>query len=259
MFEQDRFVVRLQQRVQGEPAIRTCFLAGSYGRRVEDGYSDLDVAFVFRDGPARDAAYADRRLFVRSILPYVPARSFDADHVRPHFHIVLYSNGTKADFRYEAADSLAPNPWDRDLRLLKDADGWGERFQAACARVPPSRPTITAAELERLDERFWIMLWDAARQLMRGDVEKPFAIYLQLFTLTIERLLPLLPAAEPARAPLMRLQYDADPAATLRGLNELLGAYLAARERVANRYQLLLTTDPAFEREIRRLLDRTGR
>ena len=112
MFEQDRVIVRLQQRVRSEADIVACFLAGSYGRRTQDDYSDLDVALVFADAPSRDDAYAKRVAFVQSILPYVPAKSFDADHIRPHFHICLYSNGTKADFRYETMDALQPNPWD---------------------------------------------------------------------------------------------------------------------------------------------------
>ena len=83
MFEQDRVIVRLQQRVLGEAAILTCFLAGSYGRRTADAYSDLDVVLVFAGEEERAAAFERRQEFAQSVLPYVPARSFDA--TPPHY------------------------------------------------------------------------------------------------------------------------------------------------------------------------------
>ena len=113
MFEQDRVLLRLQQRVLAEPQVLICFLGGSYGRGTQDEYSDVDVALVFAGDESRARAFEGRKEFVRSILPYVPAKSFDATHVRPHLHIALYSNGSKVDYRYETKESLAPNPWDR--------------------------------------------------------------------------------------------------------------------------------------------------
>ena len=84
MFEQDRVLVRLQQRVLSEGDIVACFLSGSYGRRQNDPYSDMDVAFVFADQAARERAWRQRRGFAQSVMQYVPAKSFDAAHVRPH-------------------------------------------------------------------------------------------------------------------------------------------------------------------------------
>jgi signal-transduction protein with cAMP-binding, CBS, and nucleotidyltransferase domain len=89
MFEQDRVLLRLQQRVLAEPEVLVCFLSGSYGRGEQDAFSDLDVAMVFADEDSRETAFEQRRDFVRSVLPYVPAKSFDAAHVRPYFHIAL--------------------------------------------------------------------------------------------------------------------------------------------------------------------------
>ena len=129
MFEQDRVLLRLQQRALGETAIAACFLTGSYGRRTADVYSDLDVALVFADEAARERAWADRRDFVRSVVPFVAVKSFDAGHVRPFLHIALYSNGAKVDYRYETKESLPPSYWDRDMRILKDDGGWLESFQ----------------------------------------------------------------------------------------------------------------------------------
>jgi hypothetical protein len=174
MFEQDRFIVRLQQSVMRESDIEICFLTGAHGRRTEDAYSDLDVVFVFPDTATRDSAWERRRDFTRSILPYVPARSFDADHLRPHLHVALYGNGAKVDYRYEARDEIAPQPEDRELRILKDSDNWAENYQAASARIIPTQPRMEAAELERIDARFWGLFWDVFRQLLRGDARTPF-------------------------------------------------------------------------------------
>lgn len=256
MFEQDRVIVRLQQRVRSETDILACFLSGSYGRRTQDGYSDLDIALVFASAATRDAAYAKRADFVRSVLPYVPAKSFDADHIRPYFHICLYSNGTKADFRYETVDDLQPNPWDREINILKDDHEWAARYQAACARLPFPQPAITAAELAALDNRFWVMFWDTYRLLQRGDFVKPFAIYLQLFDLTLLRLLELLPPGEPAHDALLRLSYSPDTPATSAHLRQLMNAYLAARAAIVSQFRLLFTPNQPFENQILRLLQR---
>lgn len=252
MFEQDRVIVRLQQRVMREPQVLVCFLAGSYGRRTQDAYSDLDVALVFGSSTEREASFSQRVAFVQSVLPYVPAKSFDADHIRPYFHIVLYGNGTKADFRYETQEELQPNPWDRELRILKDHAGWGEQYQAACAQLAFPSPTISAGELEALDNRFWVMFWDSYRQILRGNYDKPFGVYLQLFEFTFKRLIELLPAEDPARAPLFVLHYHPQSQTTLPHLQQLLQAYRQAREAVVRRYKLMFMPNVAFERELLR-------
>lgn len=255
MFEQERVIVRLQQRVLAERNIFACFLAGSYGRRREDAYSDLDVALIFADEQSRQATWEERRDFVRSVTPYVPARSFDAEHVRPYFHITLYSNGSKVDYRYETL-ALVPNPWDRDIRILKDSDGWAEQYQAACAQTGQPQPRLTAAELEQLDERFWVMFWDVYRQVLRGDGDKPFTTYLELLHFTLPPLLKVLPPEEPARQGLLTAYFVRDTKATRAHLQELLRAYLAARTAVVRRLQLMFTPDTRFENEIQRLVQR---
>jgi hypothetical protein len=261
MFEQERVIVRLQQRVLAEPAIVACFLGGSYGRRQDDAYSDLDVALVFGDAAERAAAYSRRQEFVRSVLPYVPVRSFDAEHVRPFFHIALFANGAKVDYRYESVTELTPNAADRDIRLLKDSDGWGARFQAASAQAAPTETLgrITAVELAELDTRFWIMYWDAYRLLLRGDADKPFTIYVQLVAVTLPRLVGLLPAGDPARSGLQRLAYSADTRATAGGMRQLLDAYVTARSAVARRHNLPLARGDAFEESLRRLVEKSAR
>lgn len=254
MFEQDRVLVRLQQRVLQERDILVCFLSGSFGRGTADAYSDLDVALVFADEGRREMAYRQRREFAQSVLPYVPAKSFDASHVRSYFHIALYSNGAKVDYRYETQDSLVPNPWDREIRLLKDTGGWGERFQAASKALAPtiSQSSITTEALTTLDERFWVMFMDVYRLLKRGDHSKPFPIYLQLVYHTLPQLLALVPPEDPAHQGLIRLRYDHDTKATAAGLVKLLDAYLAARSAVVRRHKLAFIANDSFERELRR-------
>jgi hypothetical protein len=255
MFEQDRVLVRLQQRVMSEGDIVACFLAGSYGRRQSDPYSDMDIALVFADEGARERAWRQRRDFVQSVMQYVPAKSFDAVHVRPYFHIALYSNGTKADYRYELQAELEPNPWDRDIRILKDHDGWADRYQNACARALLPQPQLTAAELTALDERFWVMLWDAFRLLLRGDGDKPFTIYLELLHFTLPPLLHILPPEDLARQPLLHAQFNhQDTQATAVHLHNLLQAYLNARTAVVQRLHLDFSPDTRFEAAVQSLI-----
>jgi hypothetical protein len=256
LFEQDRVLVRLQQRVQGERSIAACFLSGSFGRRAEDAFSDLDVALVFDDETERQTAWSERRDFVRSIVPFVAVKSFDAVHVRPYFHIALYSNGAKVDFRYETKTSLQPSYWDRDIRILKDDDGWLETFQAQSAQAPLTQPQLTTAELTALDERFWVMFMDAFRLLKRGDYDKPFTIYLELLHFTLPPLLRVLPPEEPARQKLLRAGYSANTKQTLSGLVDLLEAYVAARTAVIQRLHLPFTPEKSFESAIQQLIQK---
>lgn len=254
MFEQERFIGRLQRHVMTDPAIKVCFLSGSFGRRTEDAYSDVDIALVYTEEAARAPAWDKRHSLATTVMPYVALRSFDATHVRPFLHIALYSNGTKADYRFETLTGLQPNPWDREIRLLKDSDGWGEQFQAASSRLAPPQPYISPNDLAALDDRFWIMLWDALRLLKRGDTDKPFVVYLELLYFTLPPLLAALPAEDPAHQKLLRASYSRDAAATARGLAELLDAYVAARSAVVRRQNLALSPNTAFESEIRRLV-----
>lgn len=256
MFEQERFIGRLQRHVQGEHSIIACFLSGSFGRRLEDDYSDLDIALVYADEAARDRGWQQRRDFVRAVMPYVPARSFDAGHLRPSFHIALYSNGTKADYRFEAQELLQPSPWDRDIRIVKDSGRWAEDYQAASTRLALPQPYLSADELIALDNRFWIMFWDVLRLLKRGDADKPFTIYLELLHFSLPPLLRVLPPEEPTRQGLLTAAYSQDTAATAQHMGRLLDAYLAARTAVIQRQRLLFTPDRAFENEMQRLVAR---
>ncbi|MFQ5434213.1 MAG: aminoglycoside 6-adenylyltransferase [Anaerolineae bacterium] len=255
-FEQDRVLVRLQQRVIGDREIAACFLSGSYGKRREDGFSDLDVALVFSTDAGRDLAWDKRKTFVQSVLPYVPSRSFDALHVRPYLHIALYRNGAKVDYRYESQESLTATAWDRDIRVLKDRDGWLKQFQAAAAQAILPQPQISPAELRALDDRFWVMLMDVFRLLRRGDWQKPFTIYLELLHFTLPPLLQALPPEDPAYEHLLSASYGRDPQATRRHLVNLLEAYVAARTAVIHRQRLDFPVDAPFENGIISLVKR---
>ncbi len=256
MFEQDRVILRLQQRVDREPAIRVCFLAGSYGRRASDDFSDLDVALVFVDEASRETAWLERREFIQSVLPFVSSKSFDATHIRPYFHIALYSNGAKVDYRYDTLKSLQPNPWDREIRLLKDSAGWADRFQAASAQSVMEQPRLSAIELAELDDRFWVMFWDVYRLLLRGDYDKPFTIYLELLHFSLPPLLHVLPPEEPTRQNLLQAGFGHDTQATVVQMANLLQAYEAARAKVVERLHLAFVANHPFETAIKQMVEK---
>jgi hypothetical protein len=256
MFEQDRFIVRLQQSIMRETDVEVCFLSGSHGRRSEDAYSDVDVVLVFADAESRDAAWARRHDFVRSILPYVPARSYDAGHIRPHLHVALYSNGAKVDYRYEARGEIAPQPEDREIRILKESDHWAESYQAASARIIPTQTRIEAAELERIDNRFWALFWDVYRLLLRGNTRTPYTTYLELLYFTVPPLLRALPPEDPAHEGLVQAFYSREAVPTLQHLRGLFDAYRAARSAVIRRHHTAYVPDSAFERGIEQILQR---
>ena len=252
MFEQDRVIVRLQQQVLREKTIVACFLAGSYGRGTADSYSDLDVVLVFADQTSRDQAYDRRREFIQSVLPYVPAKSFDADHVMPYLHIALYSNGAKVDYHYEIKSNLDQVKSEENIRVLKDKIGWSERLQPKTTAPPPAvkTPTISLKMLSDLDNRFWVIYMDIYRLLLRGDTDKSYPIYLELLHFTIPNMLPFLPADSPARLNLINAYFSQDAAVTLKHLKVMLPAYLAARSELVNRNNLTFETNVNFEREI---------
>ncbi len=259
MFEQERFIGRLQRYVLAEPSIVACYLLGSFGRRTEDAYSDVDANLIYRDDLDREAAWAQRRQLVNEVMPYVPVRSYDAAHVQPYLHIALYSNGTKADYLFDTQSGHAPSPYEREIRILKDTGGWAEQHQAASARLAIPQPYLSSDELAAIDDRFWGTAWDVVRLLKRGDVDKPFPFYLRLLNFTVPPLLQTLPPEDPAYQGLLRAYYSQDAAATARGVADLVEAYLAARSAVVRRQNLAFTPNTAFESEIRRWFDRLAR
>ena len=258
MFEQDRFIVRLQQRITREEAIVACFLSGSFGRRTSDAFSDLDVGLVYTDDETRDVAWHKRFEFVKDVLPYVPAKSFDADHVRPYFHIALYSNGAKVDYRFESQTNLIPTTWDREIRILKDTGGWAQAFADRCSQTFSPPPRISREEMTRLDHRFWVMFWDIYRLLLRGDADKGFSIYLELLHFTLPPFLRILPPEDASRKALIVASYDYDTRATLAHMRSLLDAYQEARSAVIRRTNVAFIPNSGFEQAIRRLIERSG-
>ncbi len=256
MFEQERMIGRIQRRVLAEPSVRVCFLSGSYGRRTEDAFSDIDVALVFRDESGRNIAWRGREAFVNDVMPYVPVKAFDGDHIRPYFYISLFSNGSKVDWRYETEDTLKPNPWDANIRILKDNNGWGDTFQNASACLAFPQPRITVEELSALDNQFWVMFWDILRLLKRGDTDKPFAIYLELLYATLPPLLRVLPAEDTTRQGLLVAGYGRDAQKNRTQMVSLLDAYLAARSAIISRHNLAFFPNQGFESEIKRLVQK---
>jgi hypothetical protein len=256
MFEQDRFIVRLQQRVMREGSIEICFLAGSFGMRREDAFSDLDVVLIFGDAEAFEVAWRERRAFARSVLPYVPAKSFDATHVQPYFHVALYGNGAKVDYLFTTRERMRPTAAHREIRILKDQDGWAEAHQAASAAIVPTRERMEAAEMATIDDRFWVMFWDVYRLLMRGDTDKPFTVYLELLYFTLPPLLRVLPVEDPAYQGLLHAHYGLDATVNLQHMSQLKDAYVAARTAVLRRHHVGFVPDSAFERSLEQTMSR---
>ncbi|MEZ4516096.1 MAG: hypothetical protein R3C44_04395 [Chloroflexota bacterium] len=259
MFEQERLIGRLQRHVMADQMVTACYLLGSFGRRTEDAYSDVDVNLIYADDTTRDLAWADRRKLVNDVMPYVPVRSYDAVHRLPYLHIALYSNGTKADFLFETQAGREASPFEREIRILKDSNGWAEQHQAASARLAIPQPYLSGDELGAIDDRFWGMAWDVVRLLKRGDADKPFAIYLQLLYFTLPPLLQTLPPEEPAHQALLRADYSRNTQATARGIADLVDAYVVARSAIIRRQNLVYPVNTGFESETRRLIDRLAR
>jgi hypothetical protein len=185
-------------------------------------------------------------------MPYVPLKAFDGQHVRPFLYITLFSNGSKIDYRFEAANTLEPNPWDGQMRILKDSSGWAEHYQSESLQLRKPQPALGSNELVALDQRFWVMFWDTLRLLARGDTEKPFTIYLELLSFTLPPLLRALPEGSPAREGLINAYYRRDARATAQHLTPLMDAYLSARSAIVKAYHLQPVGDQAFESELRR-------
>ncbi|GMQ78899.1 MAG: hypothetical protein BMS9Abin02_1445 [Anaerolineae bacterium] len=257
MFEQDRVLVRLQQYILQDEQIHACFLAGSYGRGKNDKFSDLDLILLFADEESRDRAYVQRHQFVISVLPYLSAKSFDADHVKPHMHIALYGNGAKVDFTYETVN-IKPQFELRDMRILKESGGWASAFLHECAAQAPTieKATTAADTLTAIDDRFWIMFMDVYRQLLRGDHDAPFPIYIQMIYFTIPELLKLLPQEDPAYQALFEIHYSQDTGATIKHMQRLMRAYLGARDAFVKRHHLHFQADSNFERVLLKKIER---
>jgi hypothetical protein len=254
-FEEDRFVVRLHQKVLTESAIVACWLGGSVIRLPEDPYSDFFICLVYADEGAREVAWGQRHPFCQAILSYVPAKSVDQGAYR---HSVLYGNGAQADFRFEAQTVLEPQSADSAIKILKETpDQWAARHQARSRSLPTWQSPLTSAEIQALDNRFWISFWKIHRQLWRGQSDGPFAHWLPFVADVLPPLLAQLPEEDPARQALIDLAWSRDVAATRRNLHRFGRAWLAARDAIVRRDRLAFTPDTVFERQLQRLLEKT--
>jgi hypothetical protein len=144
------------------------------------------------------------------------------------------------------------------MRILKDSNGWGERFLEIAAGLPATIPQeiISSQALSALDDRFWVMFMDIYRQILRGDSEKPYPVYLRLLNFTVPTLLALLPTADPASRNLIQTAYGLDAPANAAHLRQLLSAYIDARDAVAKRHDIVFSANKAFERQILSLVNK---
>lgn len=256
MFEQERFIVRLRQRILEDRTIEGCWLGGSFGRNGADGYSDVDITLLFSDDASRDHAWKTRQTFCQSLLVYVPAKSMDIKET-PYHHVTLYSNGTLADFFYASRETVQPNARYGQIKILKDtADQWVAQFQQRCVFLSPLAPSISAEQLRQIDDQFWIDFWDVYRHLLRGNPEKSFASYLQLMANSLPPLLALLPTDHTAYRNLVNLHYSLNVPTTIAHCKALFQNYRAARTAIVERLKLSYTADQAFERSLEKAMGR---
>jgi hypothetical protein len=130
-------------------------------------------------------------------------------------------------------------------------------YAARCAQTYAPAARITADEMSRLDQRFWIMFWDIYRLLLRGDIYKGYTIYLELLHFTLPTLLAILPPEDPGYQGLIVARYGPDAGSTLAHLRALLKAYEEARAAVIRRTNVGYMPNSAFEQAIKRLIDRS--
>ncbi len=256
MFEQERMIGRIQRRVATDFNIYACFLSGSFGQRASDGYSDIDLTLVFANDAALENAWRNRSQYSKSIMPYISAKAFDAQHISPYFYSILFSNGSKLDLRFATKDSLDPNPWDSKIRILKDTESWAESFQAQSRILPLPQTTISHQELSLLDQRFWVMYWDVLRLMARGDTEEAFPIYLEMLQFTFPSLLKALPPQTPIQAELVSACFRSDADMRSSNMKGLLTAYIEARQFLVDHYHLQFAGDLSFENQIQRLVEK---
>ena len=145
MFEQERTLSRLQQRLQRDVTLYACFLAGSFGRRDQDPYADLDVFLVYPSKAAQELAFLGRIELAESILPYVPAKTWENPRF-PALMSTLYANGSKIDLTFAVRDELRPAPFFSQIAILKDTDDWAVEF---ARRSTLTSPTPTAPFVSR--------------------------------------------------------------------------------------------------------------
>ena len=252
MYEQDRFIVRLRQRLNGERLIIAAWFFGSFGRNTADPYSDLNICLVYRDETDRAAAWQQRRDFCQSILAYVSAKSVDTSDNQ---HSVLFDSGTLAHFRFESQSTLQPSAQDREIKLLKDTpDGWAAQHQQRSQFSGQQVGIISAETLRQLDDRFWVQFWSVYRQVRRGIPATSFSNYINLLADVIPPFLAALPPEHAAHQQLIAAQFGRDARATLDHLRQLLAAYLAARSALVARYRIDFRPNSTFERNIERAL-----
>ncbi len=254
MYEQDRFIVRLRQQLNSNPAISAAWLGGSYGRNQPDPFSDIDITLVFVDAAARDRAWSQRTHFCQNILAYVAAKSQDHP-LYDYRHNVLYANGTLADVAFFAAGELQPRHEDSDIKIVKDsADKIAETQQMHSVTLGIRRELVRSADLKSLDDSFWIQFWAVYRVVRRGDTQKPFVGYIQLLAAILPKLIGWLLPNSPERQQLIDLHYTLNATTTRAHLQSLVTAYLAARAAVIKQNRLDFPIDRAFEREMARVL-----
>ena len=113
---------------------------------------------------------------------------------------------------------------------------------------------LVVFQVEELDRRFWIGYWDIYRLTRRGEVDRPFGIYIRLLADAILPLTAVLPADHPAARQLVAAEFSRQADHNMRALRRLLNDYVTARAAVVEAHQLAFQPNDAVERELTRII-----
>ncbi|MDJ0756829.1 MAG: nucleotidyltransferase domain-containing protein [Ardenticatenaceae bacterium] len=256
MFEQERTLSRLQQRVSSEAGLLAAFLSGSFGRRDADPYADVDVVLVYPSQAAKELARPNRESFAAEILPYVRAVVYQPPENPDHL-VALYANGSKFDFSFLAQDEVQPHPAYQTIRILKDTGGWADNLMSRSAGISEIHSaTLSEKRMAQLDRRFWADFWEVYRLTRRGEVDRPFPVFVRLLADILPPLLENLPPELPIAQQLTQINFSRQADHNLETLKLLVVNYREARDAVVQRLRLSFQPHSAVENELMRLINR---
>lgn len=254
MFEQERTLNRLQQRVGLIPGLTAAFLVGSRGGRGAHADADFDVVMVYRSLTGKEAARYSWPTMAAELLPYVAAIVHQAASNPDHL-IALFANGAKFDLYFYAEEEVSPHPRFQSIRILHDTASWAQDLTSRSAALTLiERPVISDQQLADLDRQFWTGIWEVARLTRRGEVDRPFPIFVDLLNKAIAPLLAVLPADAPVAQALAEINFSRQPVDNRAMVQQLIPRYQAARSAVVENLQLSFQPHEAVERELVKLI-----
>jgi len=157
----DAFLANAVKVCGTDPRISAILAGGSMATHTTDGFSDLDLVIVCREGDY-DALMANRREFACGLGRLLAA--FTGEHVgEPRLLICLYGEPLlHVDLKFVTPDSLV---WRVENPLVAmDKDGLATSAMNRGRAEWPSRPP------EWFEDRFWIWMHYGACKIARGEL-----------------------------------------------------------------------------------------